>query len=237
MTMFRLLKADEIEVKVKQVKENGSVFLLYKTARTDMDLLDETVGPMNWQSNYKVVNDNLYAGIGIRDKSNDTWVWKEDCGIESRADGEGNEKKGEASDAFKRAGFKWGIGRELYTSPFIWIGSDILPTAPAGNGYKLKGFPKLSVSKIEYADRKISLLELVDENGRTVYTFPKGNKTPVKVAPMEQQFGLRSDVQKMIDTVNSVDGLRNIFALYKDECDEKALLQACQEKKTEMGWV
>ena len=235
MTMFRLLKADEIEVKVKQVKENGSVFLLYKTARTDMDLLDETVGSERWQSDYKVVNDNLYAGIGIRFA--DEWIWKWDCGIESRPDGDGNEKKGEASDAFKRAGFKWGIGRELYTSPFIWISSDVLPTAPAGNGYKLKGFPKLSVSKIEYTDKKISLLELVDENGRTVYTFPKGNKTPVKVAPMEQQFGLRSDVQKMIDTVNSVEGLRNIFALYKDECDEKALLQACQEKKTEMGWV
>lgn len=235
MTMFRLLKADEIEVKVKQVKENGAVFLLYKTARTDMDLLDETVGPMNWQSNYKVVNDNLYAGIGIRDKSNDTWVWKEDCGIESRADGEGNEKKGEASDAFKRAGFKWGIGRELYTSPFIWIGSDVLPIMPAGNGYKLKGFPKLSVKKIDYTDKKISMLELVDDKGRVVYTF--NSNTPIKVAPVKEQFGLRSEVQKMIDTVNSVEGLRNIFALYKDECDEKALLQACQEKKTEMGWV
>lgn len=233
--MFRLLKADEIEVKVKQVKENGSVFLLYKTARTDMDLLDETVGPMNWQSNYKVVNDNLYAGIGIRDKSNDTWVWKEDCGIESRADGEGNEKKGEASDAFKRAGFKWGIGRELYTSPFIWIGSDVLPTMPAGNGYKLKGFPKLSVKKIEYIDKKISLLELVDDKGRVVYTF--NSNTAVKVAPMAEQVNIRPDVQKMIDTVNSVDGLRNIFALYKDEIDEQALLQACQKKKQQMGWA
>lgn len=233
MTMFRLLKADEIEVKVKQVKENGSVFLLYKTARTDMDLLDETVKPHLWQSDYKVVNDNLYAGIGIC--CSGEWVWKWDCGIESRADGEGNEKKGEASDAFKRAGFKWGIGRELYTSPFIWISSDVLPTSPAGNGYKLKGFPKLSVKKIDYTDKKISMLELVDDKGRTVYTF--NSNTPIKVAPVKEQFGLRSDVQKMIDTVNSVEGLRNIFALYKDECDEKALLQACQIKKQEMGWA
>lgn len=231
--MFRLLKADEIEVKVKQVKENGSVFLLYKTARTDMDLLDETVKPHLWQSDYKVVNDNLYAGIGIC--CSGEWVWKWDCGIESRADGEGNEKKGEASDAFKRAGFKWGIGRELYTSPFIWIGSDVLPTMPAGNGYKLKGFPKLSVKKIDYIDKKISMLELVDDKGRVVYTF--NSNTPIKVAPVKEQFGLRSDVQKMIDTVNSVEGLRNIFALYKDECDEKALLQACQIKKQEMGWA
>lgn len=231
--MFRLLKADEIEVKVKQVKENGSVFLLYKTARTDMDLLDETVKPHLWQSDYKVVNDNLYAGIGIC--CSGEWVWKWDCGIESRADGEGNEKKGEASDAFKRAGFKWGIGRELYTSPFIWISSDVLPTAPAGNGYKLKGFPKLSVKKIDYTDKKISMLELVDDKGRVVYTF--NSNTPIKVAPVKEQFELRSDVQKMIDTVNSVEGLRNIFALYKDECDEKALLQACQIKKQEMGWA
>lgn len=231
--MFRLLKADEIEVKVKQVKENGSVFLLYKTARTDMDLLDETVGAMTWQSDYKVVNDNLYAGIGINNCGE--WIWKWDCGVESRADGEGNEKKGEASDAFKRAGFKWGIGRELYTSPFIWISSDVLPTAPAGNGYKLKGFPKLSVKKIEYIDKKISMLELVDDKGRTVYTF--NSDTAVKVAPMAEQVNIRSDVQKMIDTVNSVDGLRNIFALYKDEIDEQALLHACQKKKQQMGWA
>lgn len=218
--MFRLLKADEIEVKVKQVKENGSVFLLYKTARTDMDLLDDAVGATNWQSDYKVVNDNLYAGIGINNCGE--WIWKWDCGIESRADGEGNEKKGEASDAFKRAGFKWGIGRELYTAPFIWIGSDVLPVMPVGNGYKLKGFPKLSVKKIDYIDKKISMLELVDDKGRVVYTF---------------NIALRSDIQKMIDTVNSIDGLRNIFVLYKDECDEQVLSQACQAKKDKMGWA
>lgn len=240
--MFRLLKADEIEVKVKQVKENGAVFLLYKTARTDMDLLDETVKPHLWQSDYKVVNDNLYAGIGIC--CSGEWVWKWDCGIESRPDGDGNEKKGEASDAFKRAGFKWGIGRELYTSPFIWISSDVLPVKCVNNKYYLKdAFTKLSVSKIEYQDKKISLLELVDEKGRVVYTFPKGNKTPIRVAPMSEQNpmsepkSLREDLQRMIDTVNSVDGLRNIFALYKDECDEQVLLQACQEKKTKMGWA
>lgn len=232
--MFRLLKADEIEVKVKQVKENGSVFLLYKTARTDMDLLDEAVGPTNWQSDYKVVNDNLYAGIGINNCGE--WIWKWDCGVESRADGEGNEKKGEASDAFKRAGFKWGIGRELYTSPFIWIGSDVLPTMPAGNGYKLKGFPKLSVSKIEYIDKRIALLELVDDNGRTVFAYPKGNKTPIRVAPMHEQVSVRADIEAKVRGSQSIEQLRNIYALYKDECDESALAGLCAAKKKEMGW-
>ena len=100
--MFRFLSADEIEVKVKQVKENGLVCLLYKTARTDMDLLDETVGPDNWTNDYREIKGNLYAGIGIRQKDG-SMVWKWDCGIESREDGEGNEKKGEASDLLDNA--------------------------------------------------------------------------------------------------------------------------------------
>jgi hypothetical protein len=146
--MFRLLTADEIEVKVKKVNDNGLVALLYKTARTDMDLLDETIGNENWMNDYREIKGNLYAGIGI--KQNDgTYVWKWDCGIESREDGEGNEKKGEASDAFKRAGFRWGIGRELYTSPFIWI------PAEKAQIENRKCYDKFSVEAIHY-----------DENGR-----------------------------------------------------------------------
>lgn len=117
---FRNLNASEIEVKVKKVTDKGVIVLLYKTARTDMDILDETVGQSNWINDYKEIKGNLYAGIGIKG-ANGEWIWKWDCGVESREDGDGNEKKGEASDAFKRAGFRWGIGRELYTSPFIFI--------------------------------------------------------------------------------------------------------------------
>ena len=82
----RLLSADEIEVKVKKVTEKGVVALLYKTARVDMDILDETYGPENWQDDYKEIKGNLYCGIGINE------VWKWDCGIESREDDEGNQK-------------------------------------------------------------------------------------------------------------------------------------------------
>ena len=121
---FRLLTENDIEVKVKQVKENGAVLLLYKTARTDMDILDETVGSDNWTNDYKEIKGNLYCGLAVRESPDAPFIWKWDCGIESREDGEGNEKKGEASDAFKRAGFRWGIGRELYSAPFIWVGAD-----------------------------------------------------------------------------------------------------------------
>jgi hypothetical protein len=163
--MFRFLTADEIEVKVKQVKENGLVCLLYKTARTDMDLLDETVGHANWENDYREIKGNLYAGIGIR-QSDGTLVWKWDCGIESREDGEGNEKKGEASDAFKRAGFRWGIGRELYTSPFIWIGADKAEIKESVFNGKTthKCFEKFSVEKIAYDESTGRIIGLAIRN-------------------------------------------------------------------------
>jgi hypothetical protein len=160
--MFRFLTADEIEVKVKQVKENGLVCLLYKTARTDMDLLDETVSPANWVNDYREIKGNLYAGIGIK-QTDGTMVWKWDCGVESREDGEGNEKKGEASDAFKRAGFRWGIGRELYTSPFIWIKSDKADIKQNGAGF-FKCFDKFSVEKIAYDEETGRIVGLAIRN-------------------------------------------------------------------------
>lgn len=169
---MRTLKANEIEVKVKQVTAKGCLLLLYKTARVDMQVLDETFGVENWQCDYKTINGVLYCGIGVIAKANGNWVWKWDCGIESREDGEGNEKKGEASDAFKRAGFKWGIGRELYTAPFIWAK---VPTVQTAKGYQLEDkFLKFSVAKIGY-DNDGNIIELVinDNKGNTVY---KGHK-------------------------------------------------------------
>ena len=173
MEKFRLLKADEIEVKVKQVTAKGAVLLLYKTARTDMDLLDETVGAENWQCSYLDIKGNLYCMIGI--KFNNDWVWKQDCGIESREDGEGNEKKGEASDAFKRAGFKCGIGRELYTAPFVWVSADKM-TLDQYNG-KYKTNDRFSVKEIDYDEnRRINRLEIInDKTGKVVYSMRSAN--------------------------------------------------------------
>lgn len=175
---MRKLTSNEIDVKVKQITAKGAVLLLYKTARVDMDILDEEFGPMNWQSDYKVVKDNLYCGIAVRDKETKEWVWKWDCGIESRADGDGNEKKGEASDAFKRAGFKWGIGRELYTSPFTFANVETVQDGVDGRGkpvYKLKDkFQKFSVQGIWYDDKdEVAALIIQDQNGGVVFTWKK----------------------------------------------------------------
>jgi len=120
---FRDLTADDIEVRVQSVKQNGLILLLYKNARVDMALLDETVGAENWQREHYECKGNLFCRVGIsvgiyvNHNSPEKWVWKSDCGVESPTEKE----KGEASDSFKRACFNWGIGRELYTSPFIWI--------------------------------------------------------------------------------------------------------------------
>ena len=91
MQRFRVLHESEIECRVKQVAERGAVILLYKTARTDMDLLDETVGAENWQCDYKEIKGNLYCGIGVRTGEDKPYVWKWDCGIESREDEDGNQ--------------------------------------------------------------------------------------------------------------------------------------------------
>jgi hypothetical protein len=180
---MRKLTRDEIDVKVKQVTAKGAVLLLYKTARVDMAILDETYGAMNWQSDYKVVKDNLYCGIGVWNQDTKDWVWKWDCGIESREDGDGNEKKGEASDAFKRAGFKWGIGVELYTAPFTFAQVE---TVESNGKYYLKDkFQKFIVHGIWYDDNDdIAALVIQDQKGNIVFQWKKPNFQPTKETRM-----------------------------------------------------
>lgn len=112
---FRKLRADEIDCRIGQIKENGLSLLLYKDARCDMNVLDETVGAMNWKREH--TRDNKNCIVSIYDGDKKEWVSKEDTGSESNTEAE----KGLASDSFKRACVNWGIGRELYTAPFIWI--------------------------------------------------------------------------------------------------------------------
>lgn len=178
MRMFRLLRADEIETRVAEVAKDGTwlTLLLYKTARTDASLLDETVGPMSWANDYKVINDNMYCSIGIRDKDTGEWVWKWNVGTESNTESE----KGEASDAMKRAGFVWGIGTELYSAPRIYIrqGDAEIKKKAKGDGYTC--YEKFDVTRIEYDENeRIKALEIVNaKTGKVVYT--SGPKSSAK---------------------------------------------------------
>ena len=172
MSGFRKLRADEIQVRVAQITQFKTYLLLYKDARVDMDILDETVKGGNWACDYKEIKGNMYCGIGIRTSQGD-WVWKWDCGVESNTEKE----KGEASDAFKRAGFKWGIGRELYTAPRIDVQNDQIGgvTEREYQGkkyYNLKNpYQTFSVPHIEYDENgNISKLTIVDDKGRIVWS-------------------------------------------------------------------
>ena len=168
---FPLLTSEDIEVKVKQVTKTGALLLLYKTARTDARILDETVGPMNWECAYQEIKGNLYCGIGIREKEDQAFVWKWDCGIESGQD-DGQEKKAEASDAFKRSASRLGIGRELYTSPKIWAS---VATVQKGDKWYLQDpYAQYVVTNIEYNEstKVITKLEIKNaQSGIVVYDF------------------------------------------------------------------
>ena len=153
---FRDLTANEIECRVQSVKQNGLVLLLYKDARVDMNILDETVGAERWQREHYECKGNLFCRVGIcvETKKGDAvfpeWIWKSDCGVESNTEAQ----KGEASDSFKRACFNWGIGRELYTAPFMWIPADKCDI----NGGKC--YDKFVVEKIIIENKQITALAI-----------------------------------------------------------------------------
>ena len=175
--LFPTLTKDQIEVKVKKVTQGGALLLLYKTARTDYDILDDVLGPDGWKVEYSEIKGNLYCTLSVWSDARGEWISKQNCGTESREDGEGNEKKGEASDAMKRAGVTLGIGRELYTSPVIYAN---VPTTPKGNGYELADrYQTFDVKEIGYDEqRRINRLVIVDNKGAQVFTFPRGNAAP-----------------------------------------------------------
>lgn len=157
---MRTLMASEIEVRIGQVGDGYATALLYKNARVDRAMLDEEFGPMNWQCRYSEHKGNLFCSIGVWDGRKEQWVWKEDCGTESQTEKE----KGEASDAFKRAGFRWGIGIELYNSPRIYLS---VATDKVGDyKYKLHNPRELAgmfVSHIKTVNGKIEELDIAQK--------------------------------------------------------------------------
>lgn len=163
---FRTLRADEIDIRVAMVKESGLSLLLYKDARSDMNILDETVGCMNWKREHTRNNANCI--VSLWDEEKQQWISKEDTGAESFTEKE----KGLASDSFKRACFNWGIGRELYTAPFIWVNSSDVNITKNGN--KLTTYDKFNIEKIAFDDNKnITGLSIKNSKGKRVFIWQK----------------------------------------------------------------
>ena len=209
MNNFRTLKANEIECRIAQINKDGKglSLLLYKDARVDQNLLDETVGPLNWQRSHQLIGDRLYCTVSIYDADKQQWISKQDVGTESYTEKE----KGQASDSFKRACFNFGIGRELYTAPFIWINAEDCNITKDN-----KCYDNFEVTEIGYNDnREINLLEIVNnKNKKVVFTFgkkkPATKKTETK-AEVKEETKVEDNVKKTADDYSDFDitGIEN----------------------------
>lgn len=193
---FRKLNADEIDCRISTVSEKGLSLLLYKDARVDMRLLDEVVGAENWQRKHELINGNLFCSVGI--KCGTEWVWKQDVGVESYTEKE----KGQASDSFKRACFNWGIGRELYSAPFIWIPADKCNLFNKSG--RMSCNDRFEVTSIGY-----------DDNGNINHLTIKNSKTRAVVYSMGAA-GYPSDeaMKKDCESYYRGDNLKNMLAYF-----------------------
>ena len=193
MRKFRLLRADEIDVRVGTCSEKGVSLLLYKDARVDMTILDETVGAMNWQKRYS--RDNANCTVEIWDEEKSQWISKEDTGTESNTEKE----KGLASDSFKRACVNWGIGRELYSAPFIWVPAEKCKIITGRNG-KPACSDSFAVSGIQYdTENRITSLKIINSRTRSVcFTFGAAPSAAPTPDPVESTPARQNAAQKAI---------------------------------------
>lgn len=218
---FRNLRAEEIECRVGSCTNTGASLLLYKDARCDMSMLDEKFGPMGWKRDHQLINGNLFCTVSVR-TNNGEWVSKQDVGVESNTEKE----KGQASDAFKRACVNWGIGRELYTAPFIWInlGDREWKTTRSGSRVPAVDF---EVSAIEYKDKTITYLQIVDKKSKAVrYEYKEGKSVkvaePVKAttatkkaeAPMSQE--MEDALQDAMESIRQAKSRKELAGIYNE---------------------
>ena len=213
MIKFRNLKPDEIELKVGNVGKKGYSLMMYKNARCDMAILDETVGAENWQRKHYAVKDNMYCSVGIninwdKPEKEPYFIWKDDCGVESAF---GDKEKGEASDSFKRACVNWGIGRELYSKVFIFICATT-KIKDGGKGYEIaedsEKDRKFVVNDISYNDKgEIVGVEICDNDGQ-IFNYGKTQTEKPKEKNLqggEYKFSSGKHAGKTIAEVSQID--------------------------------
>lgn len=214
---MRTLQANEIECRVGMQTDTGVSLLLYKDARVDMRMLDEVYGPSNWERYHEVVNGNLFCTVRVWDNEKGCWVSKQDVGTESNTEKE----KGEASDSFKRACFNWGIGRELYTAPFIWVN---ITKDDLNNKGKVK--TSFYVREIGYNDKnEINQLVIVDGKGNARFTF--GKNAPKMEKP--KVVTLEEAIAEMYacETLDAVKACWNTYPQFKNN---EVFKRACTEQ-------
>ena len=223
--MFRTLTSEEIDCRVATCKENGVSLLLYKDARVDQNILDETFGIFGWQRSHQLIDGNLYCTVSIRNPETGEWIHKQDVGKESNAEKE----KGQASDSFKRACFNLGIGRELYTAPFIWVPKELVTIKKDDKG-KNTTYDKFSVRSITIEGGKIVQLEIQNDTRKcVVYTYgtKKQNNAPAK---NEQATVQNQQKQAPAKTPEEIETEKSQIQKEKEEAAKKALEAISNEK-------
>lgn len=216
---FRDLTADEIELRVGSTNDSGFQLLLYKNARVDMALLDEVVGVGNWQREHIILGNDIYCRLGIWNEELNQWVWKTDAG----ASGTIEEEKSKASDSFKRAATNFGLGRCLYTAPFVWIVVKDKDGKLTGENKK----ERYSVKVIEYKDHKISKLVIINEKSKQVvysYGFTENKSQKTDNAPKTTETKPTEQVEEQKGSIDPDDlaRIREIIGLYnRDESRTK----------------
>lgn len=183
---FRPLEPSDIDCRAAKVskKEDGTFsasILLYKDARVDQSILDETFGIFGWKRSHQIIGNRLYCTVEVKDPKTGEWISKQDVGTESNTEKE----KGQASDSFKRACFNFGIGRELYTAPKIWIALEKGEHYTNNNGNEaLAAFCTFKVKSIEYDEKRIiKSLVITDNKGRVRYEYVNGYTKKTASAP------------------------------------------------------
>ena len=219
---IRLLRADEIECRVSTINEKGLSLLLFKDARVDQRILDETFTPFGWRRTHQCIDGKLYCTVEVWDSAKGQWVAKQDVGTESYSEKE----KGQASDSFKRACFNWGVGRELYTAPFIWIPAGLVKIERKDSRFFTKD--RFRVQAIAYnARREISALSIVNGRGQIVYSLKEKpalagitemqmaalekemERTGVTMAAVLERYGIREPGQMTPEiSTKALNGLR-----------------------------
>ena len=225
---FRKLKASEIEARVATVTEKGCSLLLYKDARCDQKLLDETVGTLNWQRTHQLIGDRLYCTVSVWDAEKAQWISKQDVGTESYTEKE----KGQASDSFKRACFNLGIGRELYTAPFIWISKDKC-TLVEKNG-KYSTYDRFSVEEIGYDDEG-NINRLVIRNNGSTYSKRNDICYQLGEAVTDEQKAQAKAEQTLQDKITDmhVKSIRTTIEKNPDAMSEEGLCKYFKVEKIE----
>lgn len=221
MKDIRLLKPDDIEVRIQSTNKGGVRLLLYKNARVDMSILDETFGAMNWQRTH--TRDNTNCIVSVWDDTKKQWISKEDTGTDSNMEAQ----KGRASDSFKRACFNWGIGRELYTSPDIFIRKGDLKTYD-DLGNRQICFDRFSVADIFYKGRTIAKVTIKNDSNGKVFTFGETPKRqndnpftqPDPVVSQANIDALKSAIEKKGFNISLVLGMAGVESLEGITADE-----------------